>query len=456
MTLSRRLFLRILPTLIATLLVIGGFAYRSATREINHIYDAELVNDANTLWIFTKRALSHESNQPPVVVPDLDFSMGNQLQLNDDADDYADAHSFRIWKNGALAMQSSNAFPANVPQFTAGFSNFSFAGEAWRLYSLPISDTTLTFEVAEKIGLRRTLVSNILLNLALPLSILIPVIALVVWVVINSGLSHIRDLVHHVRMRNPDDLSRIKTKKLPGDLVPLVNSLNQLMEKLELSLTLERRFADLAAHQLKTPQAGIKLLVQMLQKADTEEERQQIITDLTASNERALHLIKQLLNLARVSHQSISLVNILLYDTIASSLADLGIILDSRRLIVEIWGIKTAETKSDGLLIRMMLDNIIDNAIKYSPDGGRLSFDISATDGGWKLTIDDEGPGILPEYRDEVFQQFRRLDNASADGAGLGLAIVAEIAKRLSIGLDLSTPPNGKGLRVTISFLASS
>ncbi len=117
MTLSQRLFLRILPTLIITIGIIGIFAYRSATREINNIYDAELINDANTLWVLLKPPLERTRHQHTVQVPDLDFNMENQLALNKDADDYADAHSFRVWKGNALAFVSSNSFPINIRRF---------------------------------------------------------------------------------------------------------------------------------------------------------------------------------------------------------------------------------------------------------------------------------------------------------------------------------------------------
>lgn len=449
-TLSQRLFWRILPTLMATILIVGALAYRSATREIENIYDAELINDANTLWILLRGHLHREDFKAPVEVPDIDFSMGNQLALNQDADDYADAHAFRSWKGKALAMVSSNAFPEGVPPFPVGFADYIHASEKWRVYSLPIANTDIVIEVAEKIALRKSLVGKILLDIALPLLVLVPAIALLTWLVINNGLSHIRGLVRQIRSRTPDDLSVLAINNMPSDLLPLIRSLNQFMQKLDMSLTVERRFADLAAHQLRTPQAGIKLLLQMLDNATDEDERRQLMKDLVASNERAMHLIAQLLHLARVSHQPLRLEAINLHEVAASSLADVGVILGDRGFEVELVGEPEAYVNADRLLLRLLIDNLIDNALKYSPDGGEIRIEIAPSGTGWRLVIDDRGPGIPEDQREAVFLKFHRISSTDRDGAGLGLAIVAEIAKRLNIEIALSTPTWGYGLRVEL------
>ncbi|MDQ0455747.1 ATP-binding protein [Rhizobium paknamense] len=452
MTLSQRLFLRILPTLMITIAIIGLFAYRSATREINNIYDAELINDANTLWVLLQQPLERRHDRPTVQVPDLDFNMENQLALNEDADDYADAHSFRVWRGTELAFVSSNAFSKDVARFKVGFSNYRDSKDIWRVYSLPIPNTDIVIEVAENVSLRDNLVANILLNLFLPLIILIPAIAGLIWIVIHNGLSHIRELVRQIRSRSPDDLTPISRDNLPRDLIPLAASLNQFLDKLQLSLTLERRFSDLAAHQLRTPQAGIKLLLQMLEKADSEEERRGLIADLVASNERAMHLIEQMLNLARVSHQALRLEEINLSNLAASAIADLGTLLTSRHFQVELEAEdEEAMIQSDSMLLRMLIDNLLDNAVKYSPDGGRLLLSVVQAGANWRLSICDEGPGIAPEHRQAVFQQFHRLD-MDQQGTGLGLAIVAGIADRLSIAIELGTSPWGKGLRVDLTI----
>lgn len=449
-TLTRKLFFRIAPVVVVTIVVIAAFAFHSATREINNIYDASLIDDANVLWRLLGHTLEKSPDRTPKQIDDIDFTMDNQLLFNKDADDYADAHMFRAWVDGKIAVYSSTAFPAEVPQQKVGLTTISYLDEDWRVYSLPIPNTTIVMEVGERIALRETLVSNILLNLFFPLLILVPVIGFLIWLGIGSGLRTIHGLVRQIRTRSPDDLSSIPVKDLPRDLLPLGRSINQLLDKLSRSLTLERRFSDLAAHQLRTPQASVKLLLQMLCNSDNEQERRTIIADLVASNDRATHLIEQLLRLARVSHQRLDLTSVPLYHLAASVLAEFGNIINSRNLDVSLEGDETAQVKTDESLLHMMISNVLDNAIKYTPVAGRIEVAVKPEAGFWRILISDSGPGIPIDEQEAVFQRFYRLDTLHTEGAGLGLAIVADTADRLAVKVKLSTPRWGNGLRVDL------
>lgn len=454
-TLTRKLFLRIAPVVVVTIVVIAAFAFNSATREINNIYDAQLIDDANVIWSLLRRPLERAPDHAAKQIDDIDFNMDNQLAFNEDADDYADAHMFRAWVDGNIRFYSSTAFLSDVPQQRVGFTTLTYGGEEWRVYSLPIPNSTIVIELGEKIALRETLVSNILLNLFFPLLMLVPVIGFLIWLGINSGLRTIHGLVRQIRTRSPEDLSAIPVESLPRDLLPLGRSINQLLEKLGQSLTLERRFSDLAAHQLRTPQASVKLLLQMLGNSDSDNERQAIIGDLVASNNRAIHLIEQLLRLARVSHHPLNPTSVTLYHLVASVLAEFGNIITSRELDVVLQGDETLQVQTDESLIHMMISNLLDNAIKYTPVGGEIKVSVTSEDGFGRISISDSGPGIPPQEREAVFQRFYRLNTLHTEGAGLGLAIVADTADRLSATVELSTPRWGKGLQVDLRLLAS-
>lgn len=454
-TLTRKLFLRIAPVVVVTIVVIAAFAFNSATREINNIYDAQLIDDANVIWSLLRRPLEKAPDHAAKQIDDIDFNMDNQLAFNEDADDYADAHMFRAWVDGNIRFYSSTAFLSDVPRQKVGFTTLTYGGDEWRVYSLPIPNTSIVIELGEKIALRETLVSNILLNLFFPLLVLVPVIGFLIWLGINSGLRTIHGVVRQIRTRSPDDLSAIPVEDLPRDLLPLGRSINQLLEKLAQSLTLERRFSDLAAHQLRTPQASVKLLLQMLGNSDSERERQAIVADLVASNNHATHLIEQLLRLARVSHHPLNPTSVMVYHLVASVLAEFGNIIMSRELDVVLEGDETIEVKTDESLMRMMITNLLDNAIKYTPVGGKIRVSVSSEDGFGQISISDSGPGIPPQEREAVFQRFYRLNTLHTEGAGLGLAIVADTADRLSATVELSTPRWSKGLQVDLRLLAS-
>lgn len=452
-TLTRKFFLRIAPTILVTLIAIGYLAFSSANREINYVYDAQLITNANVLWTLLEDEFSEAGASTTKQIEDIDLNLGNQLELNEDADDYSDARMFRAWKLDKLVMLSSTAFSKNVPVLPAGFNDITYNNEHWRVYTLEIPNTNIKIEVGEKIMLRDKLTDNILMNLFYPLLLLIPLIGALLWFGINSGLGTIRTLVQQIHSRSPEDLSAIALDPLPRDLAPLGKSINQLLVKLGHSLTSERRFADHAAHQLRTPQAQIKLLLQMLASTDSEKERASIISDLEASNKNAIQLIEQLLRAARVSQQPITLQPLALYHAVASVVASLGTLADQKKIEMSLSGDEKAEVYTDETLLRLMISNLIDNAIKYTPENGTIRFSIAPASGNmWSLSITDTGPGIAIEEREAVFQRFYRVETPEVDGTGLGLAIVADIIERLSGTIALTTPENGVGLRVEVQF----
>ena len=188
----------------------------------------------------------------------------------------------------------------------------------------------------------------------------------------------------------------------------------------------------------------------MYAKADTDEERETIIADLRKINDRAGRLVEQLLQAARVGHQSIELKSIRLYPSVASVLAEMGLHAQTKQIDLSLEGDETAVVKADDTLLRLMLSNLVDNAIKYSPASGHIRVAIRPVGDQWCLHVEDSGPGIPEELRSQVFQYFYRIESTEVEGTGIGLAIVANIAKRLGANITFTTPENGKGLRVEI------
>ena len=318
-TLSGNIFIRVAPTIIITILLIGASAFFSATKEINNVYDAQLISDTNVLWTLASDEIQEkvEANASKKV-NNVDLTKSNQLIFNDSADDYADSRMFRIWKSNKIMMYSDTALPENVSKRKIGFSNLIYKHVKWRIYTLSIPNQNIFIEMGEKIAFRETLVNNILLRLAIPLLLLIPAVVLFVWLGIRSGLGTIRALIEEIRSRSPDDLSPVQTKKLPKDLMPLAMSLNQLLTKLEDSFNAEKQFTDHAAHQLRTPLAILKLQLQMLIKTTNVQEKQFLIKELLLSNERASKLVGMLLTSARLSYQPVNLYPVFLYQVTAS------------------------------------------------------------------------------------------------------------------------------------------
>ena len=449
-TLGYRLFIRILPTIFITILFIGLFALRSATKEINLVYDAQLVNDANVLLALTGDELAAAAHHPKVV-GDMDSTTNSEAVLEDSVDEYADSRMFRIWKSGRIMLSSSTALPESISQQKTGFSTLLYNRNLWRIYTLPVSSEDITIEVGEEITLRDTLVYNILLDLALPLLLLIPLIGFLLWIGIGNGLGTIRTLVDQIRSRSPNDLSPMDIAALPHDLAPLGKSINQLFIMLEHSFTAERRFADHAAHQLRTPLAALKLQLQMLAKAHSEPERIVLIAELLESNERAAGLVNKLLTSARVSHQPIELSPTSLRQTLESVLVELGPLATQKHIELALEG-EDGTVLADAILLRLMCSNLIENAIKYTLEGGQVTVSIYPHQDKWRMDIEDTGPGIAIEERTNVFEHFYRIGTPEYEGSGLGLSIVAEIVSRFSGEIRLETPASAKGLLVCVTL----
>lgn len=451
-TLTRSLFLRIAPTILITICIIGVLAFHGASREIHRVYDAQLISSANMLWLVVEDEM-HERNGYRRIRK-IDLSISNQKQLNEFADAYADSRMFRVWKGDMLAMISDKAPIVGIPQQSQGLSDVKDDnGERWRVYSLDIPGTNITVEAGEKISLRNSLVYNILLTLAAPLALLVPAVGILIWVGIGSGLGTVRALIAQIRSRSPDDLSPLSLQRVPRDLAPLGNSINHLLQKLEYSFNAEKRFAEHAAHHLRTPLATLKLQLQMLEQARNAGERNASLNDLSASIERASRLVSQLLTSTRVSHQPIQRVAINLKRSVVLMIEELATIASLKHITLSFEAIDDElVVMADETLLRLLIGNVIENAVKYTPEHGSVKVMLTATAATITCAVSDTGPGIPEEERQHVFQRFYRVGTPKAQGTGLGLAIVAEIAARLSGSIALKTPESGQGLLVEITL----
>lgn len=451
-TLTRSLFLRIAPTILITICIIGLLAFKGATRQIHHVYDAQLISSANMLWLVVEDEMTGLSGKFRRIRK-IDLDVSNQKSLNEFADAYADSRMFRVWKGNQLAMISDKAPTVGIPQQTSGLSNVQDDdGNYWRIYSLEIPDTNITVEAGEKIRLRASLVINILLTLAAPLALLIPLVGMLIWVGIGSGLGTVRALIAQIRSRSPDDLSPLVLTNVPRDLAPLGHSINQLLDKLEHSFNAEKRFAEHAAHHLRTPLATIKLQLQLLEQARDKADHAALLADLRASIERASRLVGQLLTSTRVSHQPIVRVPIDLKYSVINMIEELAPIAAQKDITLSLDAPEDLVVMADETLLRLLIGNIIENAVKYTPEKGAVNVTISGDTGTIRCAVTDSGPGIPEGERAHVFQRFYRVGTPQAAGTGLGLAIVAETAARLSGTITLKTPPNGQGLVVEIAL----
>jgi two-component system, OmpR family, sensor histidine kinase TctE len=303
-------------------------------------------------------------------------------------------------------------------------------------------------QVAETLDKRAHLANEIIKGVILPQFIILPVALSLVWFALARGLSPLAELQQHIRARRSDDLSPIESGQVPEEISPLVRSLNDMLERLSLSIQMQKRFIADAAHQMKTPLAGMRMQSELALRETDQAEIHRSLEQLSKSSESATRLVNQLLALARAENQApeskpvmpvelSELARTIVQDWVQASFShriDLGFEQPGHPIMVS----------GNPLMLREMLSNLIDNALRYTPPGGSVTVRVrsDAVLGRAFLEVEDTGPGIPPAERGHVFERFYRILGSNVEGSGLGLSIVREIAQQHDAEVEILNNPH--------------
>jgi len=342
------------------------------------------------------------------------------------------------------------------------FSNGEREGQKTRMVSLvyPSNGKVLQLHVSETTQQRQALIRGILANIVIPQLLLTLIALAVVWYGLKQGLRPLERLRNEVLGRKRDDLSQLDGSQAPTEVGPLIDAVNDLLERLKQVMAAQQRFVADAAHQLRTPFAGLKTQSEVALREQDPERKQHALKHILTSTQHGIRLVNQLLALARNEPGGQNNDNFAALDlgqlaqecTIGwvpmalEKNIDLGYEAPSA----------TVDIHGDANSLAEMLNNLIDNAIRYTPDGGHITVGVSDTAEGAELYVEDNGPGIPPEHRERVFERFYRVLGSGQSGSGLGLAIVAEVAKRHNARLSLGEGQDGRGTRFTLRLPRSS
>lgn len=380
-------------------------------------------------------------------------------------DDDIDRQYFQVTVAGGEVVSGTTEVPALRPgdEHVPGvvlFRNGSLMGEtvriAYQLVPSPWDARPLLIQAAETRKQRNALSSRIISGVLLPQFAIIPLAVVLVWLGLTRGLAPLTRLQARIRERRPDDLSPIELRTVPEELRPIVMAFNDMMVRLQDNLDAQQRFISAAAHQLKTPLTGLKTQVDLaLQEQDCMQLRD-YLQRISVGVDRASHLTYQLLQLARAeaSHENPAqkkekvdlgeLAREVTMHCAPRALArDIDIGFEEAGQPMKIFGVP--------LLLREMIDNLVDNAIKYTPAGGAVTVRLHA-DRGWILEVEDTGIGIEPADRERIFDRFYRVLGTQADGSGLGLAIVREIAELHDASIEVLSNQQAPGTMVRVIF----
>lgn len=303
-------------------------------------------------------------------------------------------------------------------------------------------------QVAETLDKRAHLANDIIKGVILPQFIILPIALALVWFALSRGLSPLAELQQRIRARRPDDLSPIESGQVPEEISPLVRSLNDMLERLSQSIEMQKRFIADAAHQMKTPLAGMRMQSELALRETDSTEIHRSLEQLSKSSESATRLVNQLLALARTENQTpeakpfvplelSELARSVVQDWVQTSFAhriDLGFEQPGHPIMV----------LGNPVTLREMLGNLIDNALRYTPEGGSVTVRVRAdvVEEQAILEVEDTGLGIPPAERSHVFERFYRILGSNVEGSGLGLSIVREIALQHSAQIDIFNNPH--------------
>lgn len=436
--LPRSLRMRLLAFLLAAIVlagaVQGALAYRGALAEADALFDYHM----------QQTALALRSGLP------VDAQgLGPGLDPEDENHEFI----VQVWTNEGLRIFES-AVGADLPQIAVlGFANVQARGGTYRVFSLQTRAQVI--QVAQNMAVRQGMARSLALRTLAPLAFMAPLLVLAVWWGVSRSLAPVERVRRQLAQRQADDLSPVSDAQLPDEVQPLVSELNLLFERVQRAFETQQHFVADAAHELRSPLAALRLQLQGLQRAGDDAARAAAAERLSSGIDRATRLVEQLLALARQEAAATPTEPVDLRAVAQLALADVAAAAQARGTDAGLLDSDAATVPGNAEALRMLVRNLLDNAIKYTPPGGQVDVQVRAEAPGHavRLTVEDSGPGIAPEHRDRALQRFVRVgSDSAATGSGLGLAIVQAIAQRHGAAVELGASERLGGLRVVVVF----
>jgi two-component system OmpR family sensor kinase len=433
MSMRRRLLFWLLSSVLAGGLAAAAVVFFQARSEANDLFDYQLRQLALTLRdrTFSARELA-------------------EALTGEEASDFV----IQVWGRDGTRLYVSHPQLRVPGAIQLGFSDIGTPEGRWRVFA--IQQRGLTIQVAQPQAVREGLALAAAWRTLMPFLFALPLMGLLIWRLVGREVKFLESTAKAVAQRSPESLEPIGGERVPEEIQPLVGALNGLLGRLGAALAHQRQFTADAAHELRTPLTALRLQLQLAERAGDDAERQKAHGMLREGIARAVHLVEQLLTLARQDPEApmatpadVDLAE--LARTIAgaeeSAVVEKGLTLEAR-----IEG--PVVVRGDRAALRALMENLVDNAIRYAPSGAIV---VRAYREGNDaiFEVEDSGPGIPAAERARVFDRFYRGEAAAAGGTGLGLAIVRRIAERHGGSVELLDPPSGRGLLVRVRLSLS-
>jgi len=432
---------RLLVWLLGSVLLLGALGswivYRNALAEADAFFDYHLRETALLL-----------RDQP------VEYLFSPDLPQTDADYDFV----VQVWTLDGVRVYLSRPHAVLPGITTIGFTTATTSEGRWRVYG--VQAPTKVIQVAQPMRVRSSQAAHLALRTLAPFALLMPLLAALIWFAVGTALEPLNRLTGLVKSRQVTALDPLPDAGLPVEVQPLVGALNDLLGRLAAALDRERGFMADAAHELRTPLTALHLQMGALARATDETERADAMEKLSAGVQRAIRLVEQLLALARQEPRAAAAPRTRVhFDELAREVvAEMVPLADARRIDLGMPESQPAYVTGDTDALRALVRNLVDNAVRYTPEGGRVDVSVeqpSVPGSGAMLRVIDTGPGIAPAERPRVFDRFYRPPGTSPPGSGLGLAIVKTIADAHHARIMLDSGPEGRGLAVSVAFPAA-
>jgi two-component system sensor histidine kinase QseC len=443
-SLRGRLFVILVAATSLIWLVATCWIYIGATREIESVLDARLQEAA-------RMVLSLASGNG-VGVAQADGASGQAPQIMS----YERQLSCQIWSlDGRLVARSSGAPDESLGDKHAGFSQRLISGETWRVYTAEDAAKGVRVSVGDRLGLRAHLVEAIIKGLLAPLLLAIPLLGLLIWASLSRGLRPLQALAQELGHRKADDMSPVETGSIPAEMRPVVASLNHLFQKVRDAMQHERELTAFAAHELRTPLAGLRSQAQIAMMASDSAIRETALGQIVFAVDRTNRMVRQLLAMAKLdsTHEakqsSVNIGDLIeeVIEALPSSNREAEVRMDP--------ALKSTVVTANRELLLIAIRNLHENAVRHMLEPGNIGWSMERNIDTLAVYIDDDGPGISEDEIPLVTNRFFRGRNKSPLGSGLGLSIVDLALRACGARLVLQNRRGVRGLRAQIVWLAA-
>ncbi len=452
----RSLKKQLLFSLLSSLLLVWGltayFSYKQTRDEIAELFNAELAQSARVVHAFVEnmvrqRALTKlwERDKTPELfdTPILGHKYERKI-----------AFQLRSVKEG-LVLRSESAPEFALSLTRNGYSETLLDGQLWHVFSLSTESGDYVIHVGQRDDIRTQLVESVAGQQVIGFLIALPILGVMIWWIVSRTLSPVNHVKEQLASRAAGYLQPLSVENLPEEVLPVVTQINSLFEMLEQAFANERNFTSDASHELRTPLAGLLTQIQVAQKTTDPQMRDQALQKAKQAISRMTHTVQQLLTLSRVQHQQAGIVKqaVDVNQALIEVISDLDHAARDKRIDIELQGEEAVLIQANPQLFQVLIRNLIDNAIKYSPSEGRIKVTCRRDKNRLYLSVEDSGPGVADDDYQRITQRFYRcVETAnSVEGSGLGLSIVQRIVALHAADIDFAKSALG-GLKARLQM----